>query len=80
MFRLLTDITTETIAGFKELAIEKIIEYCKRKQIIKQYCNKYMLQHIENVKIALMKWKTINNIKKEWGRKKLRMILLKSTE
>jgi hypothetical protein len=39
-----------------------------------------MLQHIENIKIALMKWKTINNIKKEWGRKKLRMILLKSTE
>lgn len=27
-----------------------------------------------------MKWKTINNLKKEWGRKKLRMILLKSTE
>jgi hypothetical protein len=39
-----------------------------------------MLQHIENVKIAVMKWRKINNIKKEWGRKKLRIILLKNTE
>ena len=64
MFKLLTTITNDTIASFKKQGIEKIAGHCKRKQVVKQYCNRYMLKYIENIKISLAKWKKINNLKK----------------
>lgn len=80
MYKLLSLITTETEIQFKKTGIDKIISICKRKQIVKNYCNKFMLQFIQNIKLAVNKWRHINNLKKEWGKKKLRMILLDKFE
>lgn len=80
MYKLLGLITSETESQFKKAGIDKIILICRRKQIVKNYCNKFMLQFIQNIKLAVNKWRHINNLKKEWGKRKLRIILLDQFE
>ena len=46
MFKLLGEITSETETQFKKTGIDKIIMICKKRQIVKNYCNKFMLQFI----------------------------------
>lgn len=80
MFVSLTNITNETLHTYKKTGLDKFVNYCRRVQIIHGYCHKYLHQYTENRKIALEKWRNINNIKKEWGRVKLRAIFLNIVE
>lgn len=80
MFTFLTDITNETHQTFKSYSLEKIINFCKKRTVVKKYLIQYMKSFIEKRIIAIESWSKVNNIKKSWGKQKLRSILLRVTE
>ena len=45
-FTLLTDITDQTYNLYKKIAIDKMVNVTRQKKIIKNYCNRYLLQYV----------------------------------
>ena len=77
---VLDKVALETEEKYKKVTLEQISQYTNRRQMIRNYLMKYTQNYIDKRVRCLQKWAEINNLKKVWGKRRLRALLLNVTK
>ena len=80
MMNVLDKVALESEEKYKKVTLEHISQYTNRRQMIRNYLMKYTQNYIDKRVRCLQKWAEINNLKKVWGKRRLRALLLNVTK